>query len=90
MTIVVVADTHVEVYKSWTRLKKDTTFKKSDFAQLGTDYVLNLTDESYQIALDIKQLETVAAKRVFTKDRMSPDTMMQMFTLILVLIMAMK
>lgn len=72
MNIVLINDeVGVEVYKSWSEVKKYTSFKKEDFAKLGTDYVLNCNNETYEIAKDIKTLERVASERVFAKSKMT-------------------
>lgn len=72
MNIVVITDeTGIEVYKSWTQLKKETSFKKEDFAQIGTDYILNCTLDTFEIVKDIKTLERVASERVFAKNKMT-------------------
>jgi hypothetical protein len=71
MNIVVIHDTGVDVYKSWREVEKWHSFKKEDFTKVGTDYVLNVNGESYEISKDIKLLERVASERVFAKQSMS-------------------
>ncbi len=72
MNIVVITDDiGIEVYKSWYQLKKETSFKKEDFAQHGTDYILNCTSDTFEVMKDIKILERVASDRVFAKSKMS-------------------
>jgi hypothetical protein len=71
MNIVLINDTGVEVYKSWHHVHKETSFKKIDFAPVGTDFVLNCNNETYEISRDIKTLERVASDRVFAKSKMS-------------------
>lgn len=71
MNIVVIHDLGVDVYKSWRDVQKNTSFKKEDFTKVGTDYVLKVDNESYEIAKDIKLLERVASERVFAKQSLS-------------------
>jgi hypothetical protein len=71
MNIVVRHEKGIDVYKSWNEIKKKTSYKKEEFAQLGTDFVLDTDNESYEIAKDIKMLERVASERVFAKSQMS-------------------
>jgi hypothetical protein len=72
MNIVLINDEiGVEVFKSWSEMKKYTSFDKADFTKLGVDYILNCNNETYEISKDIKVLERVASERVFTKNKMS-------------------
>lgn len=72
MNIVLITDeAGIEVYKTWSELKKDTSFKKDDFAQVGTDYILNCTQDTFEISKDIRTLERVASERVFAKNKMT-------------------
>lgn len=87
MNIVVIHEGGVENYKSWTQVKKATSYEKDEFTQLGVDYLLNTTGDTYEIAKDIKQLERVASSKVFTKDKFDTTNWLQAFTLIIVLIM---
>ena len=73
--VLVTEEAGIEVYKSWAQLKKESSFKKEDFAQIGTDYILNCTQDTFEIAKDIKVLERVASERVFAKSKMSGSDM---------------
>lgn len=86
MNIVVVTENQIETYKRWSEVKKHTSFTKDDFSQVGTDYILNCTDDTFTMALDIKQLETVASQKVFTKDKFDVTNWLQVLTLIMILI----
>lgn len=87
MNIVVVSETNIEVYRSWHEMKKHTSFEKKDFTPLGTDYILNCTNETYEIVKDMKTLERVASQKVFSKDRFDATNWMQVFCLILLLLL---
>jgi hypothetical protein len=73
--VLVTEEAGIEVYKTWSQLKKETSFKKEDFAQIGTDYILNCTLDTFEVAKDIKTLERVASERVFAKSKMSGSDM---------------
>jgi hypothetical protein len=87
MNIVVLHDNGIEHYKSWSEVKKYTSFKKNDFAQLGTDYVLNSTGDTFEISKDIKLLETVASQKVFSKDKFDTTNWLQVIILVMLLFM---
>ncbi|MBY6272394.1 MAG: hypothetical protein CW346_09315 [Bacillaceae bacterium] len=71
MNIVVIHDVGVDVYRTWREVEKNHgSLKKEDFTKVGTDYVCNLTGESYEITKDVKLLERVASERVFAKQSM--------------------
>lgn len=84
--IVVVSDTGVEVYKKWSDVKKDLNMEKEEFAEVGIDYICNLTGDSYEVAKDIALLERVASERVFAKSKMNNTDYMIAGTLLLVII----
>lgn len=87
MNIVIVTESGVETFKRWTEVKKHTSFKKEDFSQIGVDYLLNCTDDTYTMSLDIKQLETVASQKVFTKDKFDLTNWLQVLVLVVVFFM---
>lgn len=86
MNIIVIHGVGVDIYKSWTKLKLETSYVKEDFEKIGSDYVLNTSKESYEIAKDIKLLEHVAAKKMFTKNKMDFSDIITMLTFFLVII----
>lgn len=90
MNIIVVTPSHIEVYKSWSQMKKNTTFDKNDFTEHGGDYILNATEDTFTISKDIKLLENVAAAKMFTKNRMEFSDLIQIATLILVFVLMVK
>lgn len=69
MNIVLINDTGIETFKSWSDVKKYSSFTKDDFTKVGVDYVLNCNNETYEISKDIKTLERVASERVFAKSQ---------------------
>jgi hypothetical protein len=83
-------DLGIEVFKTWAEVKKHTSFEKKDFTQLGTDYILNATNDTFEIAKDIKLLEHVAAKKMFTKNKMDFGDLISIITMLLVFIMLVK
>jgi hypothetical protein len=82
LNIVIIADHGVEVFKTWREVKQYTTFKKEDFAQIGPDYVLNCTGETWEVVQDVKMLERVAAQKVFSKDKFDVGNWLQVFVII--------
>lgn len=84
--IVLINDEGVEVFNSWAQVKKRTSFKKEDFIKHGTDYVANVTEDSFEISKDIKLLEHVAAKKMFTKNKFEFSDLISIITLGLVFI----
>lgn len=90
MNIIVIHGVGVDIYKSWTKVKLDTSYTKEDFEKIGSDYVLNTSKESYEIAKDIKLLEHVAAKKMFTKNKMDFMDFISLITLFMVLILMVK
>jgi hypothetical protein len=71
VNIVVVHDVGVDVYKSWGEMKKNHSLKKEDFTKVGSDYIVYLTNESYEVSKDVKLLERVAAESVFSRQSLS-------------------
>jgi hypothetical protein len=71
LNIVVVHDVGVDVYRTWREVEKNHALKKDDFTKVGTDYIVYLTNESYEVSKDVKLLERVASERVFAKQSMS-------------------
>lgn len=91
MNIVLINDeVGIEVYKTWSEVKKHTSFTKADFTQLGTDYILNATNDSFEIAKDIKLLEHVAAKKMFTKNKMDLADLVGIINLLLIFMILVK
>lgn len=88
--IVVISDTGVEVYKKFSDVKKDLHMEKEEFAEVGIDYVANLTGDSYEVAKDVSLLERVASERVFAKSKMNNTDYMIAGILILVIVMLMR
>jgi hypothetical protein len=68
-------------------MKREISAEKEDFTKVGSDYVLNMTDESFEIAKDIRLLEIVASKNVFKKDSLDVTNMLQIFTMVLIYFM---
>lgn len=91
MNIVLINDeVGIEVYKTWSEVKKQTSFTKADFTQLGTDYILNATNDTFEIAKDIKLLEHVAAKKMFTKNKLDLGDLLSIITVLFVFIMLVR
>lgn len=87
MNIVLVTDeVGIEVFKSWNQVRKYTSFKKEDFTPMGKDFILNTTNDSFEIAKDIKLLEHVAAKKMFTKNKMDFSDLVGLVTLFMVFV----
>lgn len=88
MNIVLVTDEiGIEVFKSWNQVRKYTSFKKEDFTPMGKDFILNTTNDSFEIAKDIKLLEHVAAKKMFTKNKMDFSDLIGIVTLFMVFVL---
>lgn len=85
MNIVVITDSKVQHFKKWSDVKKTAGLEKDQFTQIGTDYVAKMTDDTYQLAIDIRQLETVASQKVFTKDKFDITNWLQIITIIFLL-----
>lgn len=90
MNIVIIQDDKVDVFKKWSEVSKYTSFKKEDFAQMGTDYTMNCTGDTFEVSKDIRLLEQVASNKVFTKDRMDTAGWMALGSLVLLLFVLMK
>lgn len=90
MTIVLINDMGVEVYKNWRQVAKETSFKKEDFTKIGNDYVLECDGETFEVSKDIKLLERVASERVFSKTGMDMSSLAVWATVILSLLIYMK
>lgn len=88
MTYYVITDLGVQSYRSLNQLKKEISIDKEEFVQLGTDYVMYMTDHSFEVTKDVRLLERVASKKVFTKDKMDLTNMLQILTLIVVYLVA--
>lgn len=86
MNIVIVHDDGVSVFKTWREMSRFYAFSKDEFAQVGQDYILNTTKDSFEVAKDIRLLETVASQRVFAKDKFDITNWLQ-FGVILVSLM---
>jgi hypothetical protein len=65
----VITESGVEIYNSMSALKKDAKIESHEMTKVGADLVVNMTDQSFEIAKDIKLLEAVASKKVFSKDK---------------------
>lgn len=85
--IYVITDTEVKKYTSFGKLRSDLSLEKSDFTPVGKDFVVYMTDNSFEIAKDIKLLETVASKKVFSKDKLDITNWLQLITILLVYLM---
>lgn len=91
MNIVLINDeVGIEVYKTWSQVHKETSFTKADFTKYGSDFILNATNDTFDIAKDIKLLEHVAAKKMFTKNKMDIWDMISLLTFLLVVISLMR
>ena len=87
MHIIIVTDEiGIEVYKTWREVKKYTSWQKQDFTKYGTDYILNTTQDSFNVSKDIKLLENVAAQKMFTKNKMDFNDLLTLITLMAVVI----
>lgn len=87
MAYYVITETGVYQYRNIPKMKREISAEKEDFTKVGSDYVLNMTDESFEIAKDIRLLEIVASKNVFKKDSLDVTNMLQVFTMILIYFM---
>lgn len=85
--IYVITDTEVKKYTSFGKLRSDLSLEKSDLTPVGKDFVVYMTDNSFEIAKDIKLLETVASKKVFSKDKLDITNWLQLITILLVYLM---
>lgn len=83
MAYFVITDSGVYEYRNIPKMRKEISAEKEDFTKVGSDYVLNMTDESFDIAKDIRLLETVASRNVFKKDSFDMTNMLQIFTIVL-------
>lgn len=88
--VVVTEETGIEVFKSWAEMKKYTSFEKNDFTKLGADFILNTTQDSFEISKDIKLLEHVAAKKMFTKNKFDFSDLISVVTLLLVFVVLVR
>lgn len=86
----VVHETGIDTYNSFYKVKQDTSYEKTDFTKYGSDYILNATDSSHEIMKDIKLLEHVAAKKMFTKNKMDMSDLIGIVTLLMVFIQFVK
>lgn len=82
--IYVITDTTVKTYKSMKRLTDEVSLEKHELTPIGKDYVVNMTDSSFEVAKDIKLLETVASKKVFSKEKMDFTNWLQIITILVV------
>lgn len=83
--IYVITETAVKQYRSIKRMQTDVSVQEHELTKIGKDYVINMTDDSFEIAKDIKLLETVASKKVFTKETMDLTNWLQIITIIVVI-----
>lgn len=90
MNIVLINDEGVETFKSWSQVKKYSSFDKEDFTQVGKDFVLNCNNETYEVSKDIKLLERVASERVFTKTGLDMSAVAIWITVLMTLLIYMK
>lgn len=87
MRVYVITETAVKTYNSWNKLQKELSIEKTEATPIGKDFVINMTDQSFDIAKDIKLLETVASKKVFSKDKFDITNWLQVITIIVVYFM---
>lgn len=90
MYVTITEEDGIEVYKTWTEVKKHTSFKKEDFTPVGKDFVLNTTQDTYEIVKDIKLLENVAAQKMFTKNKMDFIDLITIINTLLVFMILVK
>lgn len=88
--IFVITESSVKQYKSMKRLQAELSLEQHELTQIGKDYVVNMTDDSFEVAKDIKLLEAVASKKVFTKESMDLTNWLQVITMITVFFMLTK
>jgi hypothetical protein len=88
--IYVITETAVKKYTSIRKLKNDLSIQEHELTQVGKDHVINLTDEGFEVAKDVKLLEAVASKRVFTKESMDLTNWLQILTIIVIYFMTKK
>jgi len=84
MAMILINPEDVYVFRTWTEVKKNTSFTKSDFVKHGSHYVCNVTEDTFEISKDIKLLEHVAARKLFTKNKFEFTDLLQIVTLLLV------
>ena len=86
MKFIVISETGVYPYNSYSQVKKDVAIERSEFTKVGSDYVVNMTDMDFTISRDIKQLETVASKKIFAKDNFDLGNWLSVLILVAVLL----
>lgn len=82
--IYVITESRVLTYRSMNKMRKEISLENHELTKVGKDFVVNMTDQTFEIAKDIKLLESVASKRVFTKDKMDMTNWLQIITIICV------
>jgi hypothetical protein len=82
--VYVITDSTVRVYNSMNKLKDELKIETSELTKVGKDYVCSMTDQSFEISKDIKLLETVGSRKVFSKEKMDSQGWM----LVLIILMA--
>lgn len=85
--IYVITESGVYTYKSKIQMTKDVAIETKELTPVGKDYVVNMTDQSFEIAKDIRLLESVASKKVFSKDKFDLTNWLQLITILVIWLM---
>lgn len=83
MKCYVITETGVHVYSSVAKMKQEVNIEKDEMQKIGGDLVCNMTDHSFEITKDIKLLESVASKKVFSKDKFDATNWMIVIVILL-------
>lgn len=86
MKYFIITDTGVRVFNSYNRLTNEIDVSKAELTQVGTDYVGNMTDQSFDISRDIKMLENVASRNVFKTESVNWNIVLTVVVIIILLI----
>lgn len=90
MKYYVITESGVHTYNSMLAVKKEVSLEGKDFVELGNDRVLYMTDHSFEVVKDIRLLETVASKKVFSKDALDTQGWISIITLVFMLLLYTK
>lgn len=85
--VYIITESGVNVYNSLTKMNREISLDKHELTEVGSDLVCNMTDMSYQISKDIRLLETVATRKIFSKDKFDTSNWLQAFSIVLLIIL---